>query len=99
LEKYPEWNPFICHAIRNAKVDEAVDIDFQTDSKGLKLHCTVIRAEPNRELCWRYHVVFPFLFTGDHSFTIEPLGPDRVIFKIKPLDKRIKRLNFARRAT
>ena len=80
LAKWPEWNPFIHHAIGKAEVDEKVDIDFQPDSKGLKLHCTVVKAEPNRELCWKYHVILPGLFRGEHSFTIEPLGADRVRF-------------------
>ena len=80
LDKYPEWNPFIIHAIGSANVGNTVDIDFQPDSKGLKLHCTVIRAVPNRELCWKYHVGFPFIFYGEHSFTIEPVGDKRVRF-------------------
>ena len=29
LEKYPEWNPFIHHAIGSAKVGEKVDITFR----------------------------------------------------------------------
>jgi len=51
LEKYPEWNPFIHHAIGSAKVGEKVDITFRSGSKDMTLHCTVIKAEPNKELC------------------------------------------------
>jgi hypothetical protein len=80
LAKWPEWNPFIHHAIGKAEVGEPVDIDFQPDSKGLKLHCTVVKAKPNRELYWKYHVILPGLFRGEHSFTIEPMGADRVRF-------------------
>ena len=29
LDKYPEWNPFIHHAIGKAKVGEKVDITFR----------------------------------------------------------------------
>jgi len=46
----------------------------------MTLHCTVIKVEPNRELCWKYHVLLPGLFRGEHSFTIEPMGPNRVRF-------------------
>jgi uncharacterized protein YndB with AHSA1/START domain len=28
LDKYPDWNPFICHAVGKAKLGETVDIDF-----------------------------------------------------------------------
>lgn len=80
LDRYPEWNPFICHAIGKVKVGEPVDIDFQPDSQGLKLHCTVDRNQPNRELSWKYHVTHPLLFRGEHIFTIEPLGENSVRF-------------------
>ena len=62
------------------KVGEPVDIDFQPDSQGLKLHCTVARNQPNRELSWKYHVTHPLLFRGEHIFTIEPLGENSVRF-------------------
>lgn len=80
LDKYPEWNPFICHAIGMAEIGKTVDIDFQPNSKGLKLHCTVAQKHPNRDLSWKYHVYHPALFRGEHIFTIEPLGENRVRF-------------------
>ena len=80
LDKYPEWNPFICHAIGKAELGKTVDIDFQPDSKGLKLHCTVVAAKPSRELCWKYHFIHPILIRGEHSFTIESLENNRVRF-------------------
>ena len=80
LDKYPEWNPFIYHAIGEAEVGKTVDIDFQPDAKGLKLHCIVVTAEPNRELCWKYHFILPILLRGEHSFTIEPMENNRVRF-------------------
>jgi hypothetical protein len=80
LDKYPEWNPFIHHAIGKAKVGEIVDIDFQPDSKGLKLHCTVVKVDKNRELCWKYHVTLPGLFRGEHSFIIEQIEGNKVRF-------------------
>jgi hypothetical protein len=80
LDKYPEWNPFICHAVGKAETGKTVDIDFQPDGKGLKLHCTVARFQPYGELSWKYHVTHPLLFRGEHIFTIEPLGENRVRF-------------------
>lgn len=78
LGQWPEWNPFIHCAIGKAQVGEAVDITFRSASKEMTLHCLVIKAEPNRELCWKYHVVLPGLFRGEHSFVIEPIGNNRV---------------------
>jgi hypothetical protein len=85
LDKYPDWNPFIHHATGKAKVSEKVDITFRSGSKDMTLHCTVIKAEPNRELCWKYHVILPGLWSGEHSFTIEPIGAGQVRF----IDKEI----------
>jgi hypothetical protein len=80
LDQYPGWNPFIHHAIGKAKVGEKVDITFRTGSKEMTLHCKVIKVEPNRELCWKYHVLLPALFQGEHSFVIEPIGDNKVRF-------------------
>ena len=80
LDEYPEWNPFIHHAIGRAKVGEKVDISFRSGSKEMTLHCIVLKVEPNQELRWRYHVGLPFLFQGEHSFIIEPAGEKRVRF-------------------
>jgi len=85
LDKYPEWNPFIHHALGKATIGNTVDIDFQPDSTGLKLHCTVVKAEPNKTLAWKYQVGTAFLLSGEHSFTIEPINEQRVRF----VDKEI----------
>ena len=80
LDQYPEWNPFIHHAVGKAQVGQNVDITFHSGSKEMTLHCTVIKVEPNHELCWKYHVMLPGLFSGEHRFTIEPMGANRVRF-------------------
>jgi len=80
LDQYPEWNPFIHHAIGKAQVGEKVDITFRSGSKEMALQCTVIKAEPNKELCWKYHVILPLLFSGEHSFIIEPVESNKVRF-------------------
>ena len=80
LDKWTEWNPFIHHAVGKAKVGEKVDITFKSVSKEMTLHCTVLKVEPNRELRWKYHVLLPGLFQGEHSFTIEKMDANRVRF-------------------
>ena len=80
LDKYPEWNPFIHHAIGKAKIGEKVDITFKTEAKEMTLHCIVIKVEPNRELRWKYHVGLNALFSGEHSFVIEPIDANHVRF-------------------
>ena len=80
LAKYPDWNPFITRALGKAEVGAQVEITFPSGAKEMTLHCTVTKVEPNRELCWTYHVLLPNLFRGEHSFVIEPVGPDQVRF-------------------
>lgn len=80
LARWPEWNPFIAPAIGKAEVGARVDITVPSGAGRRVLHCTVLRAEPNRELCWKYHVGLPALFGGEHGFTIELLGANRVRF-------------------
>lgn len=80
LDKWPDWNPFITHAIGNAQLGEKVDITVGSGPKAMVLHCTVTNVELNRELRWKYHMMLPFLFQGEHSMSIEPLGADHVRF-------------------
>jgi hypothetical protein len=80
LAQYPDWNPFIHEAIGKAKVGEKVDITVRSGSKEMTLHCQVIKVEPNQELSWKYHVILPALFSGVHTFRIEPMGANRVRF-------------------
>lgn len=80
LDEYPEWNPFIHHAIGKARLGEKVDITFKSGSKEMTLHCTVVKAEPNKELRWKYHVALPILFSGEHSFIIEQLEGNKTRF-------------------
>lgn len=80
LNEYSQWNPFIQKAIGTTKPGESVDITFKSASKEMTLHCTVIKVEPNRELRWKYHVGLKALFSGEHSFIIEPIDANHVRF-------------------
>jgi hypothetical protein len=80
FDQYPKWNPFIHHAVGKAEKGEKVDITFKNGSKDMTLHCTVTRLVPNKELCWEYKVIHPGLWYGEHSFTIEPAGENRIRF-------------------
>jgi hypothetical protein len=80
LDKYPEWNPFLHHAIGKAELGAKVEVIFKFGSKDMTLHCTVVKVEPNHELRWRYHVGLGFLWQGEHIFEIIPMGIDRVHF-------------------
>jgi hypothetical protein len=80
LDKYVEWNPFLHHAAGSVELGGKVDITFKSGSKDMSLHCTVVKLDPTRALTWSYHVGLPFLFSGEHSFVMEPAGEGRVHF-------------------
>jgi hypothetical protein len=79
--RFPEWNPFIRRARGNVKEGQRLEVHMQpSGANGMTFRPTVLKAEPNRELRWIGHLLIPGLFDGEHIFTIEPLGPDRVRF-------------------
>lgn len=80
LDTWTEWNPFIHHVIGKAKMGEKVDITAGSGSKEMTLHCVVNKVDANKELRWKYHVVLPFLFSGEHSFIIEQIEANKIRF-------------------
>jgi hypothetical protein len=78
---FPQWNPFIRRAIGKVKMGERLEVTIQpSGAQGMTFKPTVLKAEPNRELRWLGRLVLPGLFDGEHSFTIEPRGENRVRF-------------------
>lgn len=78
---FPQWNPFIRQASGNAILGGKLKVTIQpSGASGMTFRPTVLKAEPQRELRWLGHLLIPGLFDGEHIFTIEALGPDRVRF-------------------
>ena len=80
LGKYPEWNPLLCRAKGKLIIGEKVNLTAKSASNEMNLLCTVLTVEPNRQFSWKFHVVFPFLFRGEHIFKIEPIDEHKVRF-------------------
>lgn len=80
LDHYADWNPFIQQAVGEAKPGNNVDVTVGVGARERTLHCQVVKVEPIRELRWRYAVGLPALFSGEHSFTLEPIDASRVRF-------------------
>lgn len=81
LDQFKAWNPFIRDASGDTRVGSEVRVQVRP-SLGIPLmfHARVLSREDNRELHWRGHVVVPWLASGEHWFTIEPIGEHRVRF-------------------
>ena len=77
----PEWNPFMRSAEGNIAEGPRLKIRLQPPGgMGMTIKLTVLKAEPNRELRWRGHLLMSGLFDGEHFFTIESVGEGRVRF-------------------
>jgi len=81
FSSFPQWNPFIRRASGSANLGEKLEVIIQpSGASAMTFRPTVLKAEPQRELRWLGHLLIPGLFDGEHIFTIESLGPNRVRF-------------------
>lgn len=80
FDKYPEWNPLLCRAEGKLAAGEKVNLTARSASNDMNLLCTVTAVEPNRQFSWKFHVILPFLFRGEHIFKIEPINEHKVRF-------------------
>jgi hypothetical protein len=78
---YLEWNPYIRKAVGKARVGSQLKIFNQpSGTRGMTHRPTVLQVHRNHELRWITRVLSPCLFKGEHIFTIEPIGPERIRF-------------------
>jgi hypothetical protein len=81
FESFLQWNPFIRRAGGNVMVGERLEVNIQpSGAKGMIFRPVILKAEPNRELRWLGHLLVSGLFDGEHIFTIESMGANRVCF-------------------
>jgi hypothetical protein len=60
------------------------------------LRVKVIDVKPNHELRWRGHVLASGVIEGDHSFVIQVLEEDRILFIQREVFRGLLVLLFAR---
>ena len=80
MARHSEWNPLIYQAEGNIEVGQTVRMSARTASIDMKFNCRVVRVDLNQEFEWWWHIVLPFLFRGEHIFTIEPVDAQTVRF-------------------
>lgn len=78
LSQFHVWNPFIQEASGSTELGGTVRVRVRPSLRiPLGFRAKIYDREPNRWLRWRGHVGAPWLASGDHSFTIEPLADGR----------------------
>ena len=76
---YPQWNPFIVRGGGQAVPGSRLELHMRLPGRRpTTFRPQVQEAEPARRLRWLGRLLVPGLFDGEHSFTIEPIGPERV---------------------
>ncbi len=79
FEAYPEWNPFIHRASGRAKPGALLEVAVAPPgAREMTVRPIVLWVEPRRELRWAGRLLLPGSYDGEHSYLIEPLGPNRV---------------------
>lgn len=81
LRGFERWNPFIREAAGRVVPGGRVHVrPAPLHRLGIALHAVIIAIERERELRWRGHFGAPWIGSGEHVFTLEPLGPTRTRF-------------------
>jgi hypothetical protein len=75
--RYPAWNPLVPEASGELRVGERIRIRVVA-GREMRFRPVVVAFDPPRALRWRGVIGLGFLFSGEHGFSIEPLGPGRV---------------------
>jgi hypothetical protein len=71
----PKWNPFIKSITGSLTPGGRLAVHIVPPGKGgMTFHPTVLTANPDRELRWLGHLLFPGIFDGEHYFLITPVG-------------------------
>jgi hypothetical protein len=74
-----DWNPFIVEASGTPVPGHRLELHMRLPGRRpMTFRPQVLEADPGRRLRWLGRLLLPGLFDGEHSFTIEPIGPERV---------------------
>jgi len=81
FSQFHEWNPFIREAQGSTEIGSEVEVRVRPSLPvPLRFRAEILDCEDCRELHWYGQVLGPWFASGDHTFTLEELGPHRVRF-------------------
>ena len=76
---YPDWNPFIVQAAGQPVPGSRLELQMRLPGRRpMTFRPEVLEATRARRLRWLGHLLVPGLFDGEHSFTVDPMGAERV---------------------
>src|SRR5579859_514421 len=79
LDSYPTWHPAVAHTSGQLRVGARQREVVRTPGgRTVTFRPVLTVVAPERELTRRGRLLAPGIFTGVHSYVIEPLGPQRV---------------------
>lgn len=79
LGGFAEWNPFMPEAEGDVREGARLKVLMEPPGgKTMTFRPTVTRVDPETELRWLGHLLFPGLFDGEHIFELSSLGDGRV---------------------
>ena len=82
FDNYLKWNPFIKSIIGQVLVGNVIIVQLKPPgAKGMTFKPKVLTFEPNKELRWLGHLLFPGLFDGEHKFELIDNGDGTTTFR------------------
>jgi len=81
FEKFGEWNPFIKEISGTLKEGSELRIFIEPpNSKGMEFKPTLKKVETEKKIQWLGKIWIPKLFDGEHSWTINQIDDNIVLF-------------------
>ena len=81
FEKFGEWNPFIKEISGTLKEGSELRIFIEPpNSKGMEFKPTLKKVETEKKIQWLGKIWIPKLFDGEHSWTINQIDDNTVLF-------------------
>ena len=81
FDAYPAWNPHVRRVVGKPRIGGRLGIHTRPPGgRTVVMRPIILEWAPPRELRWRATFVSPRMFSGEHGFRLEELGPNRVRF-------------------
>ena len=81
FEKFGEWNPFITEISGKLKEGSELRVFMEPpNSKGMEFKPTLKKVETEKKIQWLGKIWIPKLFDGEHSWTINQIDDNTVLF-------------------